>query len=146
MFNKKDKKVSTRMVFDTHGMHDVWAFACENTRGARCGFSYYLEGWRWWKRCHRLVGRRESVPPQADPTEMNGEYLVPAHFPKLVPCGKGMLSGGLATLAAWIWVGYHPHTTRLVPPARPAHNRLVVRCCRCAKGAGGEVEHCSRRL
>ena len=60
--------------------------------------------------------------------------------------GKGMLSGGLATLAAWIWVGYHPHTTRLVPPARPAQNRLVVRCCRCAKGAGGEVEHCSRRL
>ena len=32
-----------------------------------------------------LVGPLDVPPPQADPTEMNGEYLVPAHFPKLVP-------------------------------------------------------------
>ena len=85
--------------------------------------------------------------PQADPTEMNGEYLVPAHFPKLVPLtkahsgnslsaesGKGGYLVAWGLVAAWIGVGYHPHTTRLVPPARPAQNRLVVCCCRRCKG------------
>ena len=32
---------------------------------------------------------KDCLPaPQADPTEMNGDYLVPAHFPKLVPKRK----------------------------------------------------------
>jgi hypothetical protein len=30
----------------------------------------------------------KRLTPQADPTEMNGDYLVPAHFPKLVPRRK----------------------------------------------------------